>query len=136
MLVAAESVYFTPMKTPILVLVILLAASLSAAANSSSAPGAKATATSPAAVEKPAAMDTLWIDVRTPGEFANSHLPQAVNVPLDQLEQQLPLIQKERGWPIALYCRSGNRSGRALMIVQQLGYTAVRNAGGLRDVGL
>lgn len=70
----------------------------------------------------------LLVDVRTPEEFARGHLPNAVNLPVDQL----PARYRELGppeKPLVLYCRSGARSGRALRFLKDKGYTTVVNLG-------
>ena len=73
---------------------------------------------------------TVWIDVRTPQEYAEGHLKEAANLPLDAFEELLPATVKDKSAIVALYCRSGNRSGRALAIAQKLGYANAFNAGG------
>lgn len=82
---------------------------------------------------KPSAVavrDTFWIDVRTPGEFEDGHLVEATNIPLQVLESEFQARVPDKNAVIALYCRSGNRSGQALRIVQGWGYTKAFNAGG------
>ena len=73
------------------------------------------------------------IDVRTPEEFSDSHYPNAINIPLNELPQRLGEI-KELKQPIVAYCRSGNRSGMAVSILKQSGLTDVYNGGGLSDL--
>jgi phage shock protein E len=73
------------------------------------------------------------IDVRTPEEFSDSHYPNAINIPLNELPQRLGEI-KELKQPIVAYCRSGNRSGMAVSILKQGGLTDVYNGGGLSDL--
>ena len=68
--------------------------------------------------------------VRTPQEYAEGHLKEAANLPLDAFEELLPATVKDKSAIVALYCRSGNRSGRALAIAQKLGYANAFNAGG------
>ena len=73
------------------------------------------------------------LDVRTPEEFAGGHYPGAINIPLNELPQRLDEI-KEMKQPVVAYCRSGNRSGMAVSILKQNGFTEVYNGGGLRDL--
>jgi len=80
------------------------------------------------------ASDTLWVDVRTPREYNSNHLSGAINIPLQTLEYTFAEQIPDKNATIALYCRSGNRSGMALQIVQQLGYTNAFNAGGLQNL--
>lgn len=78
--------------------------------------------------------DPIWIDVRTPHEFAQGHIPQAVLVPYDQIAQRIEQLVPDKNTDIRLYCRSGRRAGVALQTLQRLGYTRVVNEGGLQDV--
>jgi rhodanese-related sulfurtransferase len=66
--------------------------------------------------------DFLLIDVRTPEEFASGHLAGAVNIPVDQLEARLSEVSDDR--PIVVYCRSGNRSHTASLILEDAGYSS------------
>ncbi len=73
------------------------------------------------------------LDVRTPDEFADGHLAGAVNVDVmapDFGERVQSLGLPDDG-PVYLYCRSGNRSGQAAGILQQLGHAGAVNVGGL-----
>src|SRR5450432_3698354 len=51
------------------------------------------------------------IDVRTPVEFAEVHVPQARSVPLDELKPSS--LQLQKGQPVYLLCRSGQRATKA-----------------------
>lgn len=68
------------------------------------------------------------IDVRTPAEYAEGHLAKAKLIPLQELEERLAEIDKGR--PVLLYCRSGNRSGTALKILNEKGYTQAKHMQG------
>ncbi len=71
-----------------------------------------------------------FIDVRTDQEWEAGHLSGAVHLDITKIQQgQMPNLPKDT--PIALYCRTGHRAGLALPILQQNGFTNVRNAGGL-----
>ena len=73
------------------------------------------------------------IDVCEPGEFASGHIAGARNVPLAQLEAQLPGVVKNKATPVILVCQAGVRSGRALAVVRKLGYENAQSlAGGLK----
>lgn len=72
------------------------------------------------------------IDVCEAGEFAAGHVGGAKNVPLNQLEEKLPAVVKNKALPVILVCRSGARSNRALGIAKKLGYEQAQSlAGGL-----
>lgn len=70
----------------------------------------------------------VLVDVRTPAEFADGHLPGAISVPVQDLDRRIEdLGPKDR--PIVLYCRSGVRSGRAARILTDAGYASVHDLG-------
>ncbi len=66
---------------------------------------------------------SLVIDVRSPGEYASGHFKNAVNIPLDQLADQAAQLKLETR-PIIVYCRSGNRSGQAVQLLESAGIKA------------
>jgi rhodanese-related sulfurtransferase len=73
------------------------------------------------------------IDVCEPGEFAAGHIVGARNVPMAQLEAQLPQVVKNKSTPVILVCQAGMRSGRALGLARKLGYENAQSlAGGLK----
>ena len=73
------------------------------------------------------------IDVCEPGEYAAGHINGARNVPLAQLEAQLPSVVKSKTTPLILVCQAGVRSGCALTVARKLGYENVQSlAGGLK----
>ena len=74
------------------------------------------------------------LDVRTPAEYAEGHIP-GTNFNIDVLEDSyteiaLKNLPKEK--PVALYCRSGNRSKNAAQILAENGYEVVELATGIR----
>jgi phage shock protein E len=75
----------------------------------------------------------LVVDVRTPEEFAEEHFPNALNIPVDQLQQRITEFG-EKNKPLVLYCASGARSAYAAKMLRSAGYTDVTNAGGLSDM--
>ena len=72
------------------------------------------------------------VDVRTPGEYSSGHVKGSVNIPLDSVTQQLAQFKDKKN--IIVFCRSGNRSGQAKMILEQYGFTNVVNGGTWEDV--
>jgi NADPH-dependent 2,4-dienoyl-CoA reductase/sulfur reductase-like enzyme/rhodanese-related sulfurtransferase len=75
----------------------------------------------------------LVIDVRTPMEFSMGAYPGAINISLDELSERA----SEFGGTdreIILYCASGARSAYGQRLLEQMGYTNVRNGGSLHDV--
>lgn len=74
----------------------------------------------------------FYVDVRTPAEFAQGSVKGAVNIPLNQIENQLAKFKgKEK---IIVFCRSGSRSSQAKAILEQNGFTNVTNGGTWQDV--
>lgn len=77
--------------------------------------------------------DALLIDVRSPEEYAERHLPGATLLPLDRIGEEIPRVAPDKSTPIQLYCRTGNRSAKAQQLLQQLGYRQVGNLGSLEQ---
>jgi len=67
------------------------------------------------------------VDVRSAGEFAGGSAKGAVNIPLDQVSQQLSKFKNKKA--IVVFCRSGNRSGQAKSILESNGFENVTNGG-------
>ena len=76
---------------------------------------------------------TTVVDVRETGEFAGGHFDGAINIPLGIIPLRLDEFKAMPG-PIVVYCRSGNRSGMAQMLLKQAGLIEVYNGGGLHDM--
>ena len=76
--------------------------------------------------------ETFYVDVRTPTEFAQGSVKGAINISLDQIENQLPKFKGKKN--IVVFCRSGNRSSRAKVILEQNGITNITNGGSWEDV--
>lgn len=67
------------------------------------------------------------IDVRTTEEFSKGSAEGAINIPLNQVENRIDEFNNKTD--IILFCRSGNRSGKALKILNNRGFTNVTNGG-------
>ena len=106
---------------PLLLMICLLA--LSACQN-------EATAVEPKVLEA-IAQRVLIVDVRTPEEFRSGHFPGAINIPHEQIIFGLGERQVRPSDPVVLYCRSGNRSGKAQAALRSIGFSQTLNAGGL-----
>ncbi|KAF0124050.1 MAG: rhodanese domain-containing protein [Elusimicrobia bacterium] len=74
-----------------------------------------------------AARGAVFVDVRTPGEFAAGNRPGSVNIPLDSIAEGAKTLDKEK--PVILSCVSGARSGVAAGILKKMGFKTVVNAG-------
>lgn len=67
--------------------------------------------------------NALLIDVRQPNEYASGHIPQAINIPLRTLPENIDKIPHNR--PVILYCTTGYRTGIGVMTLRLLGYTNI-----------
>ena len=75
----------------------------------------------------------IILDVRTPEEFAEKHIPGAVNIPNETIETaEIPELPN-KDQLILVYCRSGNRSKQASEKLAALGYTNIVEFGGIND---
>lgn len=70
------------------------------------------------------------VDVRTPGEFATGHIPGAVNIPVQQLDERLAELEP-KDKPVVLYCRSGRRSATAARTLKSAGFAVVHDLGSI-----
>mgnify|MGYP000859632298 FL=1 len=69
------------------------------------------------------------VDVRMPDEFSGGYIPGAINISLQELNQKMNKIPKDK--PVVVYCRSGNRSAYAAQALIQAGYSEVMDLGGI-----
>lgn len=78
----------------------------------------------------------MIIDVRTTEEWNAGHLASAQHVELQTIAANIEQLVPDKDQQLYLYCRSGNRSGQAKAIIEQMGYSNVINAGGVNDASL
>lgn len=71
--------------------------------------------------------NAVILDVRTPGEYASGHIPNAVNIDMMDPKFQQKLESLDRGKPMLVYCRSGNRSYHAGNAMLKMGFEHVYN---------
>jgi rhodanese-related sulfurtransferase len=78
------------------------------------------------------------VDVRTPDEFAQGHLPTAVNLPIQTFSSRLAevatLVGDDKARPIVVYCAAGARAAQAKAQLEAAGYSRVVNGGGVDDL--
>ena len=75
----------------------------------------------------------IILDVRRPDEFAEGHIPGAINVPNESIgTAELPELP-DKDQLIMVYCRSGRRSKEASEKLVKLGYTNIVEFGGILD---
>lgn len=75
--------------------------------------------------------DMIIIDVRTPGEYEAGHVENAINIDYtgENFTQEINKLDKTKTYLI--YCRSGNRSSKAIQIFKKQGFTKIYNFGGI-----
>lgn len=74
----------------------------------------------------------IIVDVRTNEEYASSHIVGAINIPYDEINENINLDKNKK---ILVYCQSGNRSQKAFVSLINMGYD-VFNMGGIDDIDL
>ena len=67
--------------------------------------------------------DLVILDARTVGEFDDGHIEDSINIPVDELASRLDELSKDD--ELLVYCRTGNRSGSAVTILSDAGYTKI-----------
>ena len=72
----------------------------------------------------------VLLDVRTPEEYREGHIPGSQNVPLQQLDK-VEEVTENKDTVLYVYCHSGTRSRQAVSLLQAMGYTNVHNIGGI-----
>lgn len=75
----------------------------------------------------------IIVDVRTPDEFADKHIPNAINIPNETIGTEEIAGLPDKDQKILVYCRSGNRSKQAAEKLVKIGYTNVVEIGGIND---
>lgn len=92
-------------------------------------------ACSPAAAEPTVVVssDAVLLDVRTPEEYASGHLDGAQSLDLNGGEVAAAIPSLDPDAEYFVYCRSGNRSGQAMALMQQAGIENVTNLGSLEQ---
>ena len=77
--------------------------------------------------------DYIILDVRRPDEFAEGHIPGAINVPNEEIGSAEIAELPDKSQLILVYCRSGRRSKEASEKLVKLGYTNIVEFGGIKD---
>ena len=72
----------------------------------------------------------VLLDVRTPQEYREGRIPGSKNVPLQELDR-VAAVAARRDTPLFVYCPSGARSSQAVRLLARMGYTGVKNIGGI-----
>lgn len=77
--------------------------------------------------------DYIILDVRRADEFAEGHIPGAINIANEEIEMTEPEQLPDKSQTIYVYCRSGNRSKQAAVKLAAMGYTNIVEFGGIID---
>jgi phage shock protein E len=95
-------------------------------------------AAGPASIEPKALNDRIaWadrslvvLDVRTPAEYVDGHIPGAINIPHDELGRRVAELASARDSDIVVYCRTGRRAAEAIGELQKQGFKRVYHLDG------
>ena len=74
-----------------------------------------------------------FLDVRTMSEHADGAIPNTDCIPLQEIGRRLSELNDYKNKKIIVYCRSGNRSGKATKILKENGFDAVNLIGGMNS---
>lgn len=75
----------------------------------------------------------IILDVRTPGEYAEGHLDGALLIDFNAGDVTAAIPELDPNADYLVYCRSGNRSGQAKLLMEQAGFENVTNLGSLEE---
>ena len=75
----------------------------------------------------------IILDVRTIEEYNEGHIPNAICIPNETIDENVVNILPDKNQLILIYCRSGNRSKKATDKLENLGYTNLIEFGGIMD---
>lgn len=75
----------------------------------------------------------IILDARTQEEYDGSHIPGAILIPYDQITEKAERVLTDKNQLILVYCRSGRRSKLAAEDLVKLGYTNIKEFGGIID---
>ena len=75
--------------------------------------------------------EPLIVDVRSLEEVKTGIIQDAIHIEWTDIEKEISNIDISKDQSIYLYCRSGNRSGKATAILEKMGFTNAKNIGGI-----
>lgn len=73
--------------------------------------------------------DLTIIDVRRYNEFKQSKIPNAINIPVEELEWEIEDLSENKDKPILVYCKAGHKSALACQMLEEEGFTNLYNLG-------
>lgn len=74
--------------------------------------------------------EAIALDVRDDKEFRSGHILNAVHIPLPLLEERLQELDAQKDKPVIAYCRTGQRSAQAAVVLRKQGFERVYKLGG------
>ena len=117
--------------------VVLLAALLLAGCGKQTVKTQEAASMNITAEEAKKLMDSesgyVILDVRTEQEYAEGHIPGAILIPDYEISEKAESVLTDKDQLILVYCRSGRRSKNAAAQLEEMGYTRIREFGGILD---
>ena len=114
------------MRSATHVLALSLALSLGAGAGGQNADA-------PATAEQGLPANAVLIDVRSQQEWDAGHIERATLIPHTEIAARIASVAPDKNTPVVLYCRSGNRAGKAKAELEAMGYSNVQNWGSLEQ---
>ena len=75
----------------------------------------------------------IILDVRTQEEYDQGHIPGAIQIPHEEIPEKAEDVLTDKDQLILVYCRSGRRSKLAAEAFVELGYTNIKEFGGIQD---
>lgn len=75
--------------------------------------------------------DYVILDTRTQAEYDEGHIPSAILIPYDEILEKAETVLTDKNQLILVYCRSGRRSKLAAEDLVKLGYTNIKEFGGI-----
>ena len=73
----------------------------------------------------------VLIDVRTPNEYKSAHIPKSISLPLNNINSGILKVASNKDTTLIIYCQSGARASSACKGLVKMGYTNIRNLGGI-----
>lgn len=73
--------------------------------------------------------DLIIIDVRRYSEYKESKIPNAINIPVEELEWEIEDLKENIDKPILVYCKAGHKSALACQILEEEGFNNLYNLG-------
>lgn len=73
--------------------------------------------------------DLIIIDVRRYNEYKESKIPNAINIPVEELEWEIEDLKESIDKPILVYCKAGHKSALACQMLEEEGFSNLYNLG-------